>query len=112
MPGMSRKTPGSSIRKRGSKASQRKNVKFEVAPNDLASLIRGLYHRVALQLDVDPSYVSRVARRERRSRKIEGALRSELTRIVEYVNKRRGARRKAALKKSRKDRNKNTGRRS
>ena len=34
------------------------------APTNLASLIRGLYGRVARQLKVDPSYVSRVARGE------------------------------------------------
>lgn len=45
------------------------------------SLYRGLYARVARQLGVDRSYVSRVARGERRSEPIEKALRSELRRI-------------------------------
>ena len=44
--------------------------------------ICGLYSRVARQLDVDRSYVSRVARGERSSRAIEQALSSEFTRIV------------------------------
>ena len=45
------------------------------------SLYRGLYSRVARQLGVDRSYVSRVARGERRSKKVEAALRAELKRI-------------------------------
>jgi len=44
-------------------------------------LYRGLYARVARQLGVDRSYVSRVARGERRSQRIEAALNSELRRI-------------------------------
>jgi len=43
----------------------------------------GLYSRIARQLQVDRSYVSRVARGERRSPEIEQALSSEFTRIVE-----------------------------
>ncbi|HKD83995.1 MAG TPA: hypothetical protein VKB58_04540 [Terriglobales bacterium] len=42
----------------------------------------GLYSRVARQLNVDRSYVSRVARGERRSEQIEQALSSEFTRIM------------------------------
>ncbi len=44
-------------------------------------LYRGLYTRVARQLGFDRSYVSRVARGERRSPKIEAALKTELRRI-------------------------------
>ncbi len=44
-------------------------------------LYHGLYARVARQLGVDRSYVSRVARGERRSQRIEAALRAELRRI-------------------------------
>ncbi len=44
-------------------------------------LYRGLYARVARQLGVDRSYVSRVARGERRSPRIEAALKTELRRI-------------------------------
>lgn len=47
------------------------------------SLYRGLFARVARQLGVDRSYVSRVARGTRRSAAIEKALRSELHRIEE-----------------------------
>ena len=42
----------------------------------------GLYSRIARQLNVDRSYVSRVARGERRSVQIEEALSSEFTRIM------------------------------
>jgi len=44
-------------------------------------LYHGLYSRVARQLAVDRSYVSRVARGERRSPRVEAALRNELRRI-------------------------------
>jgi len=58
---------------------------------NLASLIRGIYRRVARQLHVDPSYVSRVARRERRSKIIQAALRRELIRILRDIQLRRRA---------------------
>lgn len=45
------------------------------------SLYRGIYSRVARQLGIDPSYVSRVARGERRSIKVEEALIKEIKRI-------------------------------
>lgn len=45
------------------------------------SLYRGIYSRVARQLEIDPSYVSRVARGERRSTKVEAALLKEIRRI-------------------------------
>jgi hypothetical protein len=54
-------------------------------PYNLASLIRGLYGRVARQLKVDPSYVSRVARGERQSDSIEASLEKELRRIMSLV---------------------------
>lgn len=49
---------------------------------NLASLVRGLYGRVARQLDLDPSYVSRVARGERQSEAIEAALEREMKRVM------------------------------
>jgi hypothetical protein len=58
----------------------------KTAPTNLASLIRGLYGRVARQLKVDPSYVSRVARGERQSDVIETALERELKRIMATVS--------------------------
>jgi hypothetical protein len=42
----------------------------------------GLYSRVARELKVDRSYVSRVARGERRSEPVERALSDEFDRIV------------------------------
>lgn len=57
----------------------------KAAPTNLASLIRGLYGRVARQLKVDPSYVSRVARGERQSDEIEVSLERELKRIMSMV---------------------------
>jgi DNA-binding transcriptional regulator YdaS (Cro superfamily) len=45
------------------------------------SLFRGIYSRVARQLGVDRSYVSRVASGERRSAKVEAALLKEIKRI-------------------------------
>jgi len=54
-------------------------------PTNLASLIRGLYGRVARHLKVDPSYVSRVARGERQSEAIEASLERELRRIMALV---------------------------
>jgi transcriptional regulator with XRE-family HTH domain len=48
----------------------------------LASLTRGLYKRVADKLGVDPSYVSRVARGERRSPKIEASLNREVSKLL------------------------------
>lgn len=49
------------------------------------ALFRGIYSRVARQLGVDRSYVSRVARGERRSEEIEAALRIELRRLETAV---------------------------
>jgi hypothetical protein len=57
------------------------------APTNLASLIRGLYGRVARHLKVDPSYVSRVARGERQSDVIEASLERELKRVMSLVGK-------------------------
>lgn len=48
----------------------------------LASVVRGLYSRVADKLGVDPSYVSRVARGERKSQKIEAALDREISKVL------------------------------
>lgn len=74
------------------------------APTNLASLIRGLYGRVARQLKVDPSYVSRVARGERQSDVIEASLERELKRIMSQVRSNGSGRRsgKRSRSKSRK----------
>jgi hypothetical protein len=71
------------------------------APTNLASLIRGLYGRVARQLKVDPSYVSRVARGERQSDEIEASLERELKRIMAQVRSSSNGSGKGAKKRSR-----------
>jgi hypothetical protein len=43
---------------------------------------RGIFKRVASQLDVDPSYVSRVARGERHAPYVSEALRKEIQRVL------------------------------
>ena len=63
----------------------RTKIAHKPTPTNLASLIRGLYGRVARQLKVDPSYVSRVARGERQSGVIEASLERELKRIMSLV---------------------------
>lgn len=50
------------------------------------SLFRGIYNRVAKRLGVDPSYVSRVARGERKSALVEKALAEEVRLIREHLN--------------------------
>jgi hypothetical protein len=54
-------------------------------------LYRGLYVRIARKLCVDPSYVSRVARGERRSRTVESALQEELQTINQQLGRRPSA---------------------
>jgi hypothetical protein len=51
-------------------------------PLQALTLFRGIYKRIADKLDVDPSYVSRVARGERKSEVIEAALRKEMQKIL------------------------------
>ena len=51
------------------------------------ALFRGLYARVADDLGVDPSYVSRIARGQRKSRLTEIALDREFNRAVAIVSK-------------------------
>jgi transcriptional regulator with XRE-family HTH domain len=50
------------------------------------SLFRGIYNRVAKRLGVDPSYVSRVARGERKSELVEKALAEEVRIIRDHLN--------------------------
>jgi len=53
----------------------------KVLRQDLVSVVRGAYRRVADRLHVDPSYVSRVARGERKSLAVERAIKKEMLRI-------------------------------
>ena len=79
----------------------RAKIVSKPAPTNLASLIRGLYGRVAKQLKVDPSYVSRVARGERNSSEIEWALERELRRIMSLVGTRHQGSKHGSAKRSR-----------
>lgn len=45
------------------------------------SQYRGIYHRIAQDAGVDPSYVSRIARQERSNQHIETALAKEVQRL-------------------------------
>jgi hypothetical protein len=81
-------------RNRKSKSPAASNVTVINAPKDLASLVRGLYGRVASQLNLDPSYVSRVARSERQSEIVENAIRLELRKIINAIGKRLNGRKK------------------
>jgi hypothetical protein len=63
---------------------------------NLPSFYRGVYKRVADQLGVDPSYVSRVARGERTSHTISRALENELKHSLASAQSRRVARAAAA----------------
>ena len=51
------------------------------------TLYRGLYVRIARELGVDPSYVSRVARGDRRSSEVESALRQALEKIDQRLGR-------------------------
>jgi hypothetical protein len=65
-----------------------------------ASLFRGLYARVAHNLGIDPSYVSRVARGERRSEIIEDAIRRETDKVLASIkNHSRGSAKQRSTKK-------------
>jgi hypothetical protein len=79
----------------------RVKVVLKPAPTNLASLIRGLYGRVAKQLKVDPSYVSRVARGERQSDEIEMSLERELRRIMSLVSTSHNGAKHSSAKRSR-----------
>ena len=59
-------------------------------PPEIASLFRGLYSRVARQLGLDPSFVSRVARGERESEAVLTVLTREIKSILDSVNHRDG----------------------
>lgn len=62
--------------------------KLDIRPCAKAvALFRGLYARVADDLGVDPSYVSRIARRQRKSKVTEKALDREFSKAVAFVSK-------------------------
>ena len=59
-------------------------------PFPALSIFRGLYQRVAGKLGVDPSYVSRVARGERRSAAVVAALQEEMDVIRQHLDRQDG----------------------
>ena len=62
----------------------KENINMTSIPS--VSLFRGIYNRVAKRLGVDPSYVSRVARGERKSAVVETALAEEVRVIRDHLN--------------------------
>jgi hypothetical protein len=52
----------------------------------LPSLYRGMYNRIAAKVGCDPSYVSRVARGERRSDEVAKALQVEIQKTWALAN--------------------------
>jgi hypothetical protein len=62
-----------------------------ISPNEITdslqaiTVFRGIYKRVAQQLGIDPSYVSRVARGERRAAFVTDALEKEIRRAMGKV---------------------------
>ena len=74
------------------KQDQRATLVTKINTNTKAELIRhshyrGIYSRVAEQLGLDRSYVSRVANGQRRSPTVEAALRKEIRRIESLLRK-------------------------
>ncbi len=63
-------------------------------------LYRGLYVRIARKLGVDASYVSRVARGDRRSNEVENALRQALAEIDQQLGRSSSAAEKSTERKA------------
>src|SRR5271168_4481933 len=63
------------------------NTNLNRGTQSLHALYRGLYVRIARKLGVDPSYVSRVARGDRRSSEIENALRQAQEEINQQLGR-------------------------
>jgi hypothetical protein len=60
---------------------------IDLQTKNLASIFRGLYVRVASRLNVDPSYVSRVARGERKSEAVEAEIERQTHKIIGQITK-------------------------
>src|ERR1700730_4898430 len=67
-----------------------KSDKWGNGPPHLVSLFRGLYTRVAQQLGVHTSYVSRVARGETEAEAVTAALNKEIWKIIELTGNHNG----------------------
>jgi hypothetical protein len=59
----------------------------DLQTKNLASIFRGLYIRVASRLNVDPSYVSRIARGERKSEAVEAEIERETHKIIGQIKR-------------------------
>ncbi|MGH9684544.1 MAG: hypothetical protein ACRD4S_13150 [Candidatus Acidiferrales bacterium] len=64
----------------------RDNSNYSTPVLHLNSLFRGMYNRIARKLRVDPSYVSRVARGERKSEEVQAALDREIKKLLQHAN--------------------------
>jgi DNA invertase Pin-like site-specific DNA recombinase len=84
---LARQTSASKQHVRGKNVAKKKMTANEQWPkrlkrlNDVVERVCGIYTRVARRLGVHRSYVSRVARGERRSETIEQALLAEYERV-------------------------------
>ena len=70
----------------GNNGDRRRNTNIESALSR-HSLYRGVYSRVARQLKMDRSFVSRVANGKRRSAEAEAALRKEIARVERLLKR-------------------------
>ena len=70
----------------GNNGDRRRNTNIESLLSR-HSLYRGVYSRVARQLKMDRSFVSRVANGKRRSAEVEAALRQEIARIERLLKR-------------------------
>jgi hypothetical protein len=61
---------------------KRENAASSMSAAEIVSLFRGLYSRVARQLRVHPSYVSRVAHGQRESKEVQALLNKEISQIL------------------------------
>lgn len=61
-----------------------KNTIKLAAPN-VVTLSRGLYRRIARKMNCDPSFVSRVARGERRSVRVEAELKMKFREVLKKL---------------------------
>src|ERR1700722_3200661 len=62
---------------------ERRSLHYRV--RKAVELFRGLYARVGQKLRLDPSFVSRVARGERKSEAVERELNKEFRRVVKLI---------------------------
>ena len=70
----------------GNNGDSRRNININ-SPLARHSLYRGVYSRVARRLNLDRSFVSRVANGKRRSAQVEAALRKEIARIERLLKR-------------------------